>query len=164
MPHASNVPSISIPGVPFDFSLINRADGGPPHVYHTQGVSQYYPDPGDFYSSGDDRDQPRYPPSIDPPVANRGGPSQIMPPFPIPGLAFDLQGPTNMGAPFERPTMQVYSSGGGPGNFTQIQSNTKKRPKYTRSKAGCLTCRTKKIKACISRRLSPVLSLRQHRA
>lgn len=51
-------------------------------------------------------------------------------------------------SPFDAPSMGVFNpaASGGPSNFTQMQTSQKKRPKYTRSKAGCLTCRHKKIK------------------
>lgn len=48
-------------------------------------------------------------------------------------------------------TAHMHVVAAGPNSMRQQQQDTaaqRKRPKYTRSKTGCLTCRGKKIKVC----------------
>lgn len=138
---------ISPPRLPFDFSSLRSGNGAP--NYQQTLAAAFYPtgDPNDIYSSGDDmarnaqfqgsqgaggRPMPSYPQQSFPTQYQ-----QRLPPFP---------------SPFDYPSMGVLNpASGGAGSFTQMQQpQPKKRPKYTRSKAGCLTCRTKKIKVSVA--------------
>lgn len=136
--------SITIPNVPFDFASLPSANAT--HSFQQTPGAPYYPqgDPNDIYSSGDDRDLPRNPQFQNTSDGSRAG----MPPYPQQGFANPYaQRMPIFPSPFDAPSMGVFNPiTGGPSNFTQMQASQKKRPKYTRSKAGCLTCRTKKIK------------------
>lgn len=136
-------PHISVPRVPFDFSSLHSSNG---QRAYQQTAGPFYPpgDSNDIYSSGDDRDLPQNAPF----QGNMGGGRPPMPPYPH-GFAnpYPQQRMPVFPSPFDLPSMGVFNpAAGGPSNFTQMQPQQKKRPKYTRSKAGCLTCRTKKIK------------------
>lgn len=154
-PHMTKSPSsprsISIPNIPFDFSSLPSANGA--HTFQQTAGAAYYPqsDPNDIYSSGDDRDVPGNQQFQSVPDASRAG----MPSYPQQGFANPYQQRMPMfPSPFDTSSsMGVFNPiPGGPSNFTQMQPSQKKRPKYTRSKAGCLTCRTKKIKVSIHHR------------
>lgn len=137
---------IAIPSIPFNFSSLNSPNI--PGQY--QQSRPYYPqggDPNDIYSSSDDRDIPQGSHVQQPAGMAHNRPGLPYPPQGYPNHYSQQQHMPTFPSPFELPSMGVFNpSVGGPSSFTQMQPQQKKRPKYTRSKAGCLTCRTKKIK------------------
>ncbi|KAF9516682.1 hypothetical protein BS47DRAFT_1390518 [Hydnum rufescens UP504] len=92
--------------------------------------SAFFNDAHDIYSSGDDSS------FFDNPSARVRAHQQMLS---NPSL------PPPRSSTLQRASMHVLDPMN-PGALGEAPTHTKRRPKYTRSKAGCLTCRTKKIK------------------
>ena len=110
----------------FDPSLSRDAISFP----YSLDPTTFFNDPHDFYSSGDDSS------FFDDPSARARAHQQMQS---NPSL-LPLRSSTS-----QRSSMHVLDPMN-PGALGEAPPHTKRRPKYTRSKAGCLTCRTKKIK------------------
>jgi hypothetical protein len=116
---------------------------GGARLYQQIPAASFYPpgDPNDIYSSGDDvvRNAQFH--------GGQGSGGPHMPPYPQQSVPNQYQ-QRLFPSPFAFPSMAVLDpANDNPAGFTHMQQpQPRKRPKYTRSKAGCLTCRTKKIK------------------